>query len=73
MSWPKKRENAPVGGDIEAGELVTFFHFGAGDDADGIMMTMTAEGEDTMDGSNYGAMVSLENWLHGARRDSYLL
>jgi len=66
MSRPKKRENAPVGGDIEAGELVTFFHFGAGDDADGIMMTMTAEGEDTMDGS-------LENWLHGARRDSYLL
>jgi hypothetical protein len=30
-------EDAPVGGDIEAGELVTFFHFGVGGDADGII------------------------------------
>ena len=29
-------EDAPVGGDIEAGELVTFFHLGVGGDFDRI-------------------------------------
>ncbi len=45
-------EDAPVGCNIEAGELVTFFHFGVGGDADGNMMTTTAEGEDCNRGAH---------------------